>query len=76
MVITPAQYNGKAIQSLLERQFIVDYLEEKGYTMKEIQTLPNKLATELMTAACLYASLRLTKIESRSNFIRKLHCEI
>jgi hypothetical protein len=75
MHATPTQYNGKTFQSSLERQFIVDYLTEKGYRMGELQTLPNKLVKELMTAACIYASLRLAEIESRSKFIRKLHFE-
>lgn len=73
MVTTPTQYIGRAIQSTLERQFIVDYLAENGYTLKEIQTLPKSLAKELMTAACLYASLQLAEIEARSKLVHKIH---
>jgi hypothetical protein len=75
MITPPTQYIGKAVHSSLERQFIVDYLGEKGYTLKEMQTLPDKLAKKLMAGACLYASLRLAEIESCSQFIRKIHYE-
>ncbi len=73
MITTPAQYIGKAVHSSLERQFIVDYLGKKGYTLNEMHSLPDPLAKELMTGACLYASLRLAEIESCSRFIRKIH---
>lgn len=72
MYAAPTEYFGKAIQSSLERQFIVDYLAKNGYTLNELHTLPKKLEKELMTAACIYASLRLAEIESRSQFIRKI----
>ena len=70
-----SQYAGNAIQSSLERQFIINYLAEKGYLLKDIHTLPSDLAKELMTAACLYASLKLAEIESRSKFTRKIRFE-
>lgn len=50
MYAAPTEYFGKAIQSSLERQFIVDYLAKNGYTLNELHTLPKKLVKELMTA--------------------------
>jgi adenine/guanine phosphoribosyltransferase-like PRPP-binding protein len=75
MIGAPTQYIGRSVHSSLERQFIVDDLAENGYTLKEMQTLPDKLAKKLMAGACLYASLRLAEIESCSQFIRKIHYE-
>ena len=73
MIGAPTQYIGRSVHSSLERQFIVDYLGEKGYTLKEMHSLPDTRAKELMTGACLYASLKLAEIESCSRFIRKIH---
>lgn len=69
-----AEYVGKSIQSSLERQLIIDFLAEKGYRMEDLQIIPAPLAKELMVAACIFASLRLAEIESRSKFMRKIHC--
>ena len=73
MFAAPTQYFGKAVQSSLERQFIADYLAVRGYTLKDLHTLSKELASELMAAACQYASLRLAGIESRSKFVNKLN---
>jgi len=75
MIGAPTQYIGRTVHSSLERQFIIDYLAKNGYTLKEMQTLPDKLAKELMARACLYASLRLAEFESCSQFIHKIHFE-
>ena len=50
-------------------------LAEKGYRLEDMQTLPADLANELMTEACTYASLNLTKIEARSLFRSKIELE-
>ncbi len=75
MSASPALKAVKAPQSPLERQLIIDYLAEKGYRLEDMQTLPADLAKELMTAACTYASLKLTEIEARSQFRRKIQFE-
>ena len=75
MYTSPTHYVGKGSQSSLERQFIIDYLAVRGYSLKDLNNLPKEKADELMAIACRYASLRLAEIESRSRFIRKLHFE-
>jgi len=75
MFATPTQQAVKAPQPSLERQFIIDYLAEKGYCLEKLQTLPADLVKELMTAACTYANLKLAEIEARSRFRRKIQFE-
>ena len=62
-------------RSLLEQQLISDYLHTKGYTRKDLVTLPTEQVRQLMTEACAYASLRLAEINARSQFQRKIHFE-
>ena len=75
MYVTPNHLAVKAPQSSLERQLIIDFLAAKGYHLKDLQTLPADMAKELMTAACLNASLKLAEIEARSQFRHKIHYE-
>jgi hypothetical protein len=63
----------KAPQSPLEQQLISDYLNSKGFTRKDLLTLPIEQVRQLMSEACTYASLRLAEIEARSQFRRKIH---
>ena len=63
----------KAPQSPLERQLINQYLESKGYTRQDLETLPLEEARALMREACTYASLKLAEIEARSQFSQKIH---
>jgi hypothetical protein len=72
MFAAPTRSAENAAQSPLEREFIAEYLAARGYLLKDLKTLPNKMAYELMAAACQYASLRLAEIESRANFVRKI----
>ena len=65
--------DGQAFQSSLEKQFIVDYLNKRGYLPEDLLSLNPILAKEIMIRACRHASLKLTEIESRSHFIQKLH---
>lgn len=75
MFTTPTKKAVKAPQSPLERQYIKDYLAEKGYCLEDMRTLPVDLAKKLMTEACTYASLKLAEIEHRSQFRRKIQFE-
>lgn len=75
MFATPIHQAVKAPQSPLERQLIIDFLAAKGYSLKDLQTLPADMVKELMTAACTNASLKLAEIESRSQFRRKIRYE-
>jgi len=69
------QQSVNAPQSPLERQFIINYLAEKGYCLADMRKLPNDLAKKLMTDACTHASLKLAEIEARSLFRRKIQYE-
>jgi hypothetical protein len=60
-------------QSDLEKQFISNYLKEKGYSRQYLNTLPKEQARSLMIEACRYASLKLAEIESRAKFTQKIH---
>lgn len=65
-------YQGKSVQSALERKFIGKFLKRQGYSKEKFQALSiNK--KELLKAASQYASLKLAEIESCSQFIHKIH---
>jgi len=50
----------------LEMMYMDEYLHEKGYSIKELDTLPAEQATRLRTEASQYASLKLAQLESRA----------
>ena len=58
----------KGPESALEKQLVEDYLKTKGYTLKELHNLPPEIAKLLMKEACMYASLKLSELESKSKF--------
>ncbi len=62
----------KAIHSGLERQFINQFLQEQGYDLTAIKSLPQEQAKKLMIEASKHASSRLAEIEARSKFIQKI----
>ena len=57
----------------LERMYLEEYLRGKGTSLHEVRFLPDYERQQLMTEACLYASIRLTQIEQRAEFIRSIH---
>lgn len=57
----------------MERAFIEEYLHERGYSLKELQDLPEALAHQLMIEASTYASSKLTEVEARAHFVDKVH---
>jgi len=59
--------------ALLEKTLIEEYLQEKGYSLKELKKLPEELADKLMKEASKYASLKLEEVASRAKFIKDLH---
>ena len=71
----PKQTIGDGIQSALERKFIAAYLRGKGYTLSDLRRLPPDEADLLMQGACLYASLKLTEIESVAGFCHRIKTE-
>lgn len=59
--------------TILAWQLIRAYISRRGYRLETIHELPAELQKELMTAANLYASLKLAEIESRSRLRQKIH---
>ena len=57
----------------LERTLIADFLQSIGYDAATIDNLPEPERHAVLTKASIYASSRLTEIESRSHFVHELH---
>ena len=57
----------------LERSLIEEYLVAHGTSLTAVQTLPPEDAAILLNQACLYASGRLTEVESRAHYVEELH---
>ena len=70
--INSNQISSESPQSTLERKLIADYLLSKGYTLTDLEKLPKQEAKNLMGKACIFASLKLAEIESRSKFRQKI----
>jgi vacuolar-type H+-ATPase catalytic subunit A/Vma1 len=60
-------------QSVMEKAFLADYLQQKGYYLADLRELPPEKAKALMVAASQYASLKLAQVESTAHFREKLH---
>ncbi len=63
-------------QSAMEKLLIEKYVHDKGYTLSDLNNLPEEDARQIMKEACLYASLKLTQMESTSRLrddIRQPH---
>src|SRR5690348_372728 len=55
--------------SELERAFIAEFLQARGHTLETAYALPEAEAHALLQQASVYASCRLTEVESRAHFI-------
>ena len=60
-------------QSTLERNFIQEYLESKGYKLEDLRGLPEVKRELLMREACQFASLKLAEVESRAKFRQEIN---
>jgi hypothetical protein len=56
----------------LERALIAEFLERRGVSLA-VKELPEEDAAALLKAASLYASGRLTEMESRAHLVEDLH---
>jgi hypothetical protein len=56
----------------LEMMYIGQYLHEKGYSVRQLDTLPEEAAARLMTEASQYASLKLAELESRARLRKQI----
>jgi len=57
----------------LERAFIEEFLQRRGQSLSTVRQLPHDEAMRLMKEASLYASGRLTEVESRSHYVSDMH---
>jgi hypothetical protein len=57
----------------LERQLIDAYLAGAGKNFHDLMLRDDEAARQLLAEASLYASERLSEIEARSHYLRKLH---
>jgi hypothetical protein len=57
----------------LEMMYIDQYLQGKGYSRKELATLPEEETSRLMIEASQYASFKLEELESRARLLTKIH---
>ena len=56
----------------LERAFIDEFLRRRGHTQASVQGLQATERDALLTAASVYASGRLTEVESRAHLLDDL----
>jgi hypothetical protein len=68
-----ADYGSTGYLSALERIYIEEYLQSKGYCLKDLQAQPKKEVKRLMIEACTYTSFKLAELESRAKFRKKIH---
>ncbi len=62
----------KSPKADLEMMYIDEYLQGKGYSRKELATLPEEEKIRLMIAASQYASFKLEELESRARLLTKM----
>lgn len=60
-------------QAYLERAYLEEYLGGLGYSLEQLHTLSAAQSRSLMRDASLFASMRLTEVETRSSLIEELH---
>ena len=59
--------------SQLERAFITEFLRSQGHDDVSVRALPDDRQRALLKQAAIYASGRLTEVESRARFVDDLH---
>ena len=59
--------------SELERAFMAEFLQDRGHTLESVQMLPPAQAHVLLQEASVYASCRLSEVESRAHLVHDMH---
>jgi hypothetical protein len=57
----------------LERAFIDEFLQARGYAPGTLHTLPEDQARKLLTAASVYAATKLAEVEAKAHFVHDIH---
>lgn len=60
----------------LERELINAYLAGAGQDLQTLLTRNDEQARQLLADASLYATAKLTEVESRSHYLRSLRGEV
>jgi hypothetical protein len=60
-------------RSVLERAIMAEFLQDRGHTFSSACALPPPEAHTLLQQASVYASCRLTEVESRAHFVDDMH---
>lgn len=56
----------------LEKALIAEYLASRGHTHESVRALPAKEAHDILAAASLHASTRLSEVQARAHFVSDL----
>jgi hypothetical protein len=59
--------------SQLERSLIDEFVRARGYDPHKLDALPETDRDALLKDASVYASSRLSEVESRSHFVHEMH---
>ena len=74
--LTDLEFVGSCVeegpQSVMEKILLEEYLHSQGYSLADLNDLPEAQVKELMTQACKYASLKLAQVESTAHFREKI----
>jgi hypothetical protein len=60
----------------LERELITAYVVGTGHDLEALLARTDEQARQLLAEASLYATARLTEVESRSHYLRSLRGEV
>jgi hypothetical protein len=77
-IVTPANIETHPLEeplAELERLLIAAYLAGAGWDFHALVTRDDEEARKLLTEASRFASAKLSEVESRSDYVRKLHGE-
>jgi hypothetical protein len=72
MLLDPDQTPRPDQTAELERALIDEFLERRGHTLHSVASLPDAERHALMREASLYASMRLSEVESRAHYVDDL----
>ncbi len=71
--MTETRQPGDAPLGQLERTLIDEYVRMRGYDPRALSRLPSAVRDALLKDASVYASSRLSEVESRSHYLHELH---
>jgi hypothetical protein len=57
----------------LEQAYITEFLQRRGHTFATLRSLSQPEVDALMKEASVYASARLTEVESRAHYVHDIH---